>query len=73
MNKNLILITGAFPFQAGEEFLVTESEYLNVFNNVYICPAYADKYDACKKYNRNCRIVIINKKGETFMEKLCAV
>ena len=48
MNSVLILLTSAFPFQRGEEFLMQEANYFSIFEKIYIIPVTARDYSQMK-------------------------
>lgn len=53
MNDILILITSAFPFQKGEEFLPQETAYYTVFKKVYIIPIGAKDFSNEKNISKD--------------------
>ena len=53
MNDILILITSAFPFQTGEEFLPQETEYYTAFKKVYIIPIGAKDFSTEKDISKD--------------------
>lgn len=48
MRTVLVLISGAFPFQQGEEFLLQETEYYSPFERVFIIPIAARDFTSRK-------------------------
>lgn len=53
MNNVLILISGAFPFQKGEEFLLQETAYYDTFKKVYIIPIAANDFSTEKSISKD--------------------
>lgn len=56
MNTTLILITSAFPFQKGEEFLLQETEYYSCFDEVVIIPVAATNFSQKKNISEDIEI-----------------
>ena len=53
MNNVLILISSAFPFQKGEEFLFQETAYYDTFKKVYIIPIAANDFSTEKSISKD--------------------
>lgn len=56
MNTTLILITSAFPFQKGEEFLLQETEYYSCFDEVVIIPVAATDFSQKKSISEDIEV-----------------
>lgn len=70
MAKTLVLLSGAFPYQTGEEFLVEETKYYNQFEQVFIFPMEAYLYDEKKNINsNNITVYKVNKKRDGKIKK----
>lgn len=61
MNSILVVLTSAFPFQNGEEFLLQETHYYHPFKKVYIIPIMARDYSKCKDIPSDIEVLKLSK------------
>lgn len=72
MAKTLVLLSGAFPYQSGEEFLVEETKFYGQFDKVHIFPTEAYTYVNEKKiYSSNVIVHRVNKARSGKIQKAC--